>query len=358
MVAAYDAASTLTPDNTTTGAASIGGQTITPGVYRWTGAVTIPTDVTLSGGPEDVWIFQIGGDLSSTASTNVILNGGAQANNIFWVVAGGTTLGSSSVFNGIILDATAITLESGATLHGRALAQSSVNLYGNAVNIVPTVTGITPSTGSAAGGTSVTITGTGFTGATAVTFGSTPATDVAVVSDNSITATAPAGTAGTVDVTVTAPGGTSAISTADKYIYVNSIEITITGTESQWTLAPATTFVRSPSSLSVVVNSTGPWSVAASDADTTNTKGNMTDWTGSAYVSSIHLTNPLKVEATSGTGSGNYVTLPGGGPIVTGPAGTNQVSYPLGFQQVVTYADPILSSGTYRIVVTLTGTTP
>jgi hypothetical protein len=136
----------------------------------------------------------------------------------------------------------------------------------------------------------------------------------------------------------------------------SAIEITITGTESPWTLTPATTFVDSPSSLSVVVNSTGDWSVAASDVDTSHTNGYMTQYASGAYTPSVHLTNPLMVEATSGTDSGHYVTLPLGGAIVTGLAGTNQVSYPLGFQQVVSYADPTLSTGTYRIVVTLTGT--
>ena len=65
----------------------------------------------------------------------------------------------------------------------------------------------------------MTITGTGFTGATAVDFGTTPATSFTVVSDTSITADSPAGT-GTVDVTVTTPGGTSATSPADQFTYV------------------------------------------------------------------------------------------------------------------------------------------
>ena len=73
----------------------------------------------------------------------------------------------------------------------------------------PMVTGISPAFGPAAGGTAVTITGTGFTDASSVHFGTTPATDLDVVSDTSITVDSPAGT-GTVDVTVTTPGGTSA----------------------------------------------------------------------------------------------------------------------------------------------------
>ena len=64
---------------------------------------------------------------------------------------------------------------------------------------------MSPTAGPLGGGTLVTITGTGFTGATAVDFGTTPATDLTVVSDTTITADSPAGT-GTVDVTVTTPG--------------------------------------------------------------------------------------------------------------------------------------------------------
>ena len=89
----------------------------------------------------------------------------------------------------------------------------------------PTVTGISPNSGPAPGGTLVTITGTGFSGATAVDFGTTAATDVTVVNDTTITADSPAGT-GAVDVTVTAPNGTSATSTADKFAYIASPAVT------------------------------------------------------------------------------------------------------------------------------------
>ena len=89
------------------------------------------------------------------------------------------------------------------------------------VQTSPTVTGISPGSGPVVGGTLVTITGTGFTGATQVDFGSRAATGVSVISDSQITATSPAGS-GMVDVTVTTPGGTSALNTpADRYSYVN-----------------------------------------------------------------------------------------------------------------------------------------
>jgi hypothetical protein len=90
----------------------------------------------------------------------------------------------------------------------------------------PTVTGISPAAGPSAGGTSVTITGTNFTGATAVNFGATPATSLNVISATSITAVSPAGT-GTVDITVVTPGGTSATSTVDQFIFG---AITLNGT--------------------------------------------------------------------------------------------------------------------------------
>jgi hypothetical protein len=85
----------------------------------------------------------------------------------------------------------------------------------------PIVMGISPTSGPASGGASVTITGTGFTGATAVKFGNTPATSFTVNSGTSIKATSPVGT-GTVDVTVTTPGGTSATSSADQYTYLTT----------------------------------------------------------------------------------------------------------------------------------------
>jgi hypothetical protein len=84
----------------------------------------------------------------------------------------------------------------------------------------PTVTSVNPTSGSTAGGTSVAITGTGFTGATAVHFGTTSATTFTVGSDTSITATSPAGTADTVNVTVTTPSATSATSAGDEFSYV------------------------------------------------------------------------------------------------------------------------------------------
>src|ERR1019366_4614172 len=83
----------------------------------------------------------------------------------------------------------------------------------------PAISSVSPNTGSTAGGTSVTITGTNFTGATAVKFGSIAAVPFSVASPTTLTAVSPAGSSGSVDVTVTTPAGTSATSAADTFTY-------------------------------------------------------------------------------------------------------------------------------------------
>jgi len=87
------------------------------------------------------------------------------------------------------------------------------------VLVKPVITKISPKVGVAAGGTTVTITGTGFTGATGVSFGSTPAAEIKVTSATSMTAVSPAGTTGTAAISVTTPGGTSAATLADVFTY-------------------------------------------------------------------------------------------------------------------------------------------
>jgi hypothetical protein len=126
-----DAAGRTLPDATDLGAGNIDGMTLAPGLYKWGTGVTIPIGVTLSGGANDVWIFQIAQDLTVGNGAIVTLSGGAQ--NIFWQVSGQVVLGTTSDFKGIILCQTQIALQTGATLLGRALAQTAVTLDANAV---------------------------------------------------------------------------------------------------------------------------------------------------------------------------------------------------------------------------------
>jgi hypothetical protein len=129
MEGAYtDAASRPNPNFLELGTGNIGGRTLAPGLYKWTSTVTIPTNVTLAGGANDVWIFQTTGDLSMAVGKQVILSGGAQAKNVFWQVAGKVVIGGTAHFEGILLCKTDVTLQTSSTMNGRVLAQTQVAL--------------------------------------------------------------------------------------------------------------------------------------------------------------------------------------------------------------------------------------
>ncbi|MGC1243858.1 MAG: ice-binding family protein [Chryseosolibacter sp.] len=134
MVAAYnDAAGRPSPDFLELGTGNLGGKTLSPGLYKWTSTVTLPADVTISGGADDIWIFQISGDLMMSSAVQITLEGGAQAKNIFWQIAGQATIGTNAHFEGIMLSKTGITFQTSSSIKGRALAQTAVILDGNAV---------------------------------------------------------------------------------------------------------------------------------------------------------------------------------------------------------------------------------
>lgn len=128
-----DAAGRPGPDHTELYDGNVGGKTLTPGLYKWSGTVLAPTSFVISGGPDDVWIFQIAGDLNLSSGVSVTLSGGAQARNIFWQVSGGVTAGTDSHLEGILLSMTAISLQTGASLNGRALSQTAVTFDQNTV---------------------------------------------------------------------------------------------------------------------------------------------------------------------------------------------------------------------------------
>ncbi len=122
--------------------ADIGGLTLPPGVYRTTSAqpsLGITGNLTLDGGgdPNAVWIFQVVSTVT-TASGNSQVNliGSAQAENVFWQVGSSATLGTNTSFTGNIMALASVTLDTGATLNGRALAQTgAVSLDSNPVNV-------------------------------------------------------------------------------------------------------------------------------------------------------------------------------------------------------------------------------
>jgi len=134
METAYtDAAGRSTPDFTELGGGEIGGLTLAPGLYKWGTDLLITTDVTLSGGPNDVWIFQIAGGITQANGARINLSGGALAKNIFWQTFGQIEIGTTAHFEGIALCQTAIIIKTGATANGRLLSQTAVTLDQNAV---------------------------------------------------------------------------------------------------------------------------------------------------------------------------------------------------------------------------------
>jgi len=135
METAYnDAAARTNPAPVTElGAGDISGLTIAPGLYKWGTGVLISTNVTLSGGPNDVWIFQIAQGLTLANTATVTLIGGALARNVFWQAFGAVTIGTGAHFEGIVLAKTAINLTTGASVLGRLLAQTDVTLQSNAI---------------------------------------------------------------------------------------------------------------------------------------------------------------------------------------------------------------------------------
>lgn len=109
-------------------AGNIGGQTLTPGVYKSTSSLAVSSgDLILDGqgNVNSVFIFQIASTLTLTSGRNIILINGAQAKNVFWQVGSSATLGSGSSFKGSIVALTATTVVIGGTVEGRVLVREA-----------------------------------------------------------------------------------------------------------------------------------------------------------------------------------------------------------------------------------------
>ena len=117
-------------------AGDLGGRTLVPGLYKSTSSLAVTGALTLDaqGDPNAVWVFQIASTLTTLTGSQIILTGGAQASNIFWVVGSSATLGTTSVFKGTIMAYASITITTGATVDGRALAEvGAVTLDSNII---------------------------------------------------------------------------------------------------------------------------------------------------------------------------------------------------------------------------------
>jgi len=268
------------------------------------------------------------------------------------------------------------TVDIRVTAAGGTSATSAADQYSYAA--APTVTSISPAAGPSAGGTMVTITGTDLAGATAVTFGGTAATAFTVNSATSITATAPAGSAGAIDVTVTTSGGTSATGAADRFTYVaaprvisvspiagptaGGMTVTITGTG--FTGATAVTFGATAATGFTVTSATSITATTPAGTGTVDvrvtTTGGTSPTNGGGDDRFIYVTAPTvsSISPSAGAATG------GNGVTITGTGLSNATAVTFGATAAIRFtvnSDTSISatapagSGTVDVVVTTLG---
>ncbi|MBW4258519.1 DUF3494 domain-containing protein [Methanobacterium sp. YSL] len=139
MEAAYTDAASRAPDFTELYAGDLSGQTLVGGVYKYSTDVVIYADVILSGNAQDVWIFQISGNLTQAVSVKIILQGGALAENVFWQIAGNVAIETSAHFVGTIIAMTEISLGTNASVTGKLLSQTAVTLDANIISPIEVI---------------------------------------------------------------------------------------------------------------------------------------------------------------------------------------------------------------------------
>ncbi len=233
------------------------------------------------------------------------------------------TIGGTAATNVTVVNATMITATTPAHAAGTVdVAVTTTGGTGTGTNLFtyvtpPTVTAISPTSASTAGGTSVTITGTNLTGATAVTIGGTAATNVTVVNATTITATTPAHAAGTVDVAVTTAGGTGTGTNLFTYVSPPTVTaISPTGASAAGGTAVTITGTNLTGATAVTIGGTAATNVTVVNATTITA------------TTPAHATGTVDVAVTTavGTGTGANLFTYGDPPTVTTPTSTNITS--------------------------------
>ena len=220
---------------------------------------------------------------STTGGTPVTITGTNFASGAT-VTFGGTAAANVAVQNSTTIMATTPAGTSGAVTVMVTVSGQSASLAGGFTYIgVPTVSGVSPNSGSTAGGTAVTITGTNFAPGATVTFGGVAATNVAVVNSGAITATTPAGSGGAVTVTVTNPGAQNG-SLANAFTYEVITTITYVQGNSSTPQSPQTS-VTVPYTAAQVAGDLNV--VAVGWNNSTATISSVTDKSGNAYALAV-----------------------------------------------------------------------
>ena len=323
-------------------------------------------------------------------NTTVVITGtGFSAANATGAVKFGVTVATYTINSNTQITATspagsAGTVDVTVTTPGGASATSAADQFTYVA--APTVTLISPTAGPTGGGTTVVITGTGFSAANAtgaVKFGATTTT-YTINSNTQITATSPAASAGTYDITVATPGGTSATSAADQYTYVAAPTVTAISPTAGPTGGGATVVITGTGFSAA--SATGAVKFGATTATYTinsNTQITATSPAGSAGTVDVRVATPGGTSATSAADQYTYVTAPtvtsisptagptGGGTtvVITGTGfsaanatgavkfGATVATYTINSNTQITATSPAASAGTYDITVATPGGT-
>ena len=289
-----------------------------PGMLTSSGADSLGASGSLSvditGGTAGSGYSQLSSSGAVTVGGNIDVTGDTYAapyGTTFDIVVGSSVSGTfANAANGSILtvDNRKLQVDYSAT----TVTLTDVTNPPPPLNNPPTVSAVNPASGPVAGGTSVTITGTNLTGAALVHFGTSAATSLTVVSGTEITATSPAGSAGTVDVTVTTPSGTSATSSSDQFAYEASPPPPPVGAPTVTGISPSSGPASGGTSVTITgTNLTGATSVdfgtgaATSFAVVSDTKITAISPAGIAGTLDVRVTTPA---GTSATGSADQFT--------------------------------------------------
>jgi len=387
---------------TITGANFAAGATVTFGGTAATNVVVVSsTSITAttpagSAGAVTVTVTVVGQSGSLTSGftyvviptvTSVSPNSGSTAGGTAVTITGSNfatgatvTFGAAAATNVVVVNSTSITATTPAgsvgavTVTVTVSGQSGSLTNGFTYALPPTVSSVSPNTGSTSGGTAVTIAGTNFAAGATVRFGGTAATNVVVVSSTSITATTPAGSAGAVTVTVTVSGQSGSLTSGFTYIVIPTVSgvapssgptaggtaVTITGTN--FAAGATVTFGGAAATNVVVVSSTSITATTpAGSAGAVTVTITVNGQSGSLAGSFTYLGSPTvtSISPNSGpTGGGTAVTITGtnfaAGATVTfgGTAATNVAVVN---STTITATTPAGSAGAVTVTVTVSG---
>ena len=396
-----DTSSILTMTATAAGAVSVtpsgAGLTFTPPVVNFSGAATqafavtaasnagpgpVVVSYTLSGAEASFYVTPASGSITVSSPVPMVSSispatgptGGGTSVTLTGANFTGATavrFGATAATSFTVNSATSITVTAPAgpagtvdvtvTSAAGTSATSAADQYTYVAS--PTVTGLLPSSGPLAGGTTVTIMGANLTNVTAVHFGSAPATSLTVNSATSITAVAPASAAGTVDVTVTSPGGTSATSMADQYTYVPAPTVSSIG-PTAGPVAGGTVVTLTGTGFSGATAVT--FGATAATSFTVNSATSITAVTpaNSAGTVDVRVTTANGTSATSAADQYTYIAAPTVSSIspTAGPSagGTTVMIHGTGFSDTtsVTFGATAATSFTIDSASQITATTP